>query len=177
MNRKKLAMVLAIVLLVALIAAAYAAQQADKNKGMEKPAMEGMVCPSDCPMYKAMMDKHQGMGMRGGMGGGMGMQRGMGMMDCPVCPMQGGMRGGMMGMGQASMVTAGNHIFVLAGNKLMKYNLNLELVKEARIKMPEPGMGMDRPGMGMGMGHPGMGGMMKGNSDKKEMDNYPMMEK
>ena len=140
MNRKKLAMVLAIVLLVALIAAAYAAQQADKNKGMEKPAMEGMVCPSDCPMHKAMMDKHQGMGMRGGM----------------------------MGLGRTSMVTAGNHIFVLAGNKLMKYNLNLELVKEAKIKMPEPGMGM---------GHPGMGGMMKENPEKGEMDHHPMMEK
>jgi hypothetical protein len=168
MNRKKLAMVLAIALFVVVIAAAYAAQQADKNKGMEKPAMEGMVCPSDCPMHKAMMDKHQGMGMRGGMGGGMGMRQGGGMMGCPVCPMQ----GGMMGMGQASMVTAGNHIFVLAGNKLMKYNLNLELVKEAKIKMPEPGMGM-----GMPMGHPGMGGMMKENPEKGEMDHHPMMEK
>jgi hypothetical protein len=169
MNRKKLAMVLALALFVVVIAAAYAAQQADKNKGLEKPAMEGMVCPSDCPMHKALMDKHPGMGMRGGTGGGMGMQHGMGMrqgggmMGCPVCPMQ-------EVMGRTSMVTASNHIFVLAGNKLLKYDLNLNLVKEARIKMPEPGMGMP-------MGRPGRGGRMKENPEKEKMDNCPMTEK
>lgn len=55
---------------------------------------------------------------------------------------------GMMGSKGCSMagktqmaVTADGSIIVLAGNKLMKYNADLELVKEVEVKMPKGLMG------------------------------------
>ena len=61
------------------------------------------------------MDKPMGMPMPG-----------MGKMGCPM-------------MGKAQMVaTDEGGVIVLAGNKLMKYDADLNLVKEVEIKMPMP---------------------------------------
>lgn len=58
--------------------------------------------------------------------------KGMGMM----CPMMGG---------KSSMIaSADGGVIVLMGNKLMKYDANLDLVKEVELKMPMMG-GKNRP--------------------------------
>ena len=64
------------------------------------------------------------------MGKSMGMPMpGMGKMCCPM-------------MGKAQMVaTDEGGVIVLAGNKLMKYDADLNLVKEAEVKMPMGPMG------------------------------------
>ena len=54
-----------------------------------------------------------------------------GMMGCRMC-------GGMMG--QASMVAMDKNLYVLAGNKILKYDANLNLVKETEIKWDMEGM-------------------------------------
>lgn len=73
--------------------------------------------------------------MMEGKGGMMGMMGGKGMM---------GMCQGMMN--KPSMVAVGDGVVVLSGKKLYKYDANLNLVKEADIKMEDMGM------MGKGMG-------------------------
>ena len=75
---------------------------------------------------------------------GMSMEKPMGM------PMPGmGKMGGQM-MGKAQMVaTDDGGVIVLAGNKLMKYDADLNLVKEAEVKMPMGSMsGKQCPMMG-----------------------------
>ena len=53
-------------------------------------------------------------------------------MDKRCCPL----------MGKAQMVaTDEGGVFILAGNKLTKYDADLNVVKEIEIKMPMPGMG------------------------------------
>lgn len=76
-------------------------------------------------------------GMMEGKGGMMGMMGGKGMM-------------GMMKMCQSmmnkpSMVAVGDGVVVLSGKKLYKYDANLNVVKEADVKIEEMGM------MGKGM--------------------------
>src|SRR3989338_11450246 len=70
-----------------------------------------------------------------------------------------GMDGGMMkmmhkmhGMTRSSSMVASNDggVIVLSGNKLYKYDKNLNLVKEAEIKTEMGCMGGMRGGMGMG---------------------------
>jgi len=62
---------------------------------------------------------------------GMAMEQRMGMMGCP-CAM----------MGKTQMVaTEDGGVIVLAGNKLMKYDADLGLVKEVEVKMPAGSMG------------------------------------
>ncbi len=89
----------------------------------------------------AQMDKGKEMM---GMGGGM---MGKGMMD-----------GKMMGMmGMCSMMhptivaTSDGGVVILIGNKLTKYDKNLNVVKEVEIKMDMEGMGKMCPMMGKGM--------------------------
>ncbi len=63
------------------------------------------------------------------------------MKDGKMCPM---MKGGMCPMMKASMVAAGDGgVIVLMGNKLMKYDADLNLIKEAEIKIDMKNM----PGM------------------------------
>jgi hypothetical protein len=64
-------------------------------------------------------------------GGGMMHGRGMGMKE--MCPMHGGMMG--CGMGQSAMVVSGKNIYMLAGHRILKYDLDLNLVAEAEVKM------------------------------------------
>jgi hypothetical protein len=76
-----------------------------------------------------------GMGMPHGMGMGMPMS-GMGMKNCNM-------------MGAAQMVaTDEGGVFVLAGDKLMKYDADLNMVKEIEVKMPMPMGGKQCPMMG-----------------------------
>ncbi len=80
-------------------------------------------------------------GMMEGKGGMMGMMGGKGMM-------------GMMGMCQSmmnkpSVVAVGDGVVVLSGKKLYKYDANLNLIKEADVKVEEMGMmGGDMMGKG-----------------------------
>jgi hypothetical protein len=67
------------------------------------------------------------------MGPGMSMGPGMGMGMMGQCPVCGAMMGGMMGRG--GIVAVDKAIYVMAGNQLIKYNQNLELVRTAEIKM------------------------------------------
>jgi hypothetical protein len=72
-----------------------------------------------------MKPPQEGMKMMGGMGLGMGMKGG--------CPMCGAMMHGMM---QKQMIaTPDGGVIVLAGCSLQKYDANLQLVKEADLKM------------------------------------------
>ena len=88
---------------------------------------------------KEMMgDKKEMMEGKGGMMGGKGM---MGMMK--MCQSM---------MNKPSLVAVGDGVVVLSGKKLYKYDANLNLVKEADIKVEEIGM------MGQGMEKIDMGG-------------------
>jgi outer membrane lipoprotein-sorting protein len=86
---------------------------------------------------EAKKDEMPGMGMSHGMRMGMGMPMpGMGQKYCPA--------------GNAQMVaTDEGGVFVLTGNKLMKYDADLNMVKEVEVKMPMPPMmGKQCPIMG-----------------------------
>lgn len=74
--------------------------------------------------------------MGGGMGRGMMMQgqAGQGGMMCPMCAAMGG------AMMQKSVVQTDDGIIVLAGNKLIKYDNDLNKVKEATIDLDLSGM-------------------------------------
>ena len=86
--------------------------------------------------------------MRGMMKDKAAMKSGKGM----CCP-------GMMSMMRKTSMVASNDggVIVLAGNKLMKYDANLALVKEVEVKMPAPMGGKMCP-------------MMKGMEDGKKED-------
>ncbi|HUU55286.1 MAG TPA: hypothetical protein VMY87_10255 [Armatimonadota bacterium] len=73
-----------------------------------------------------------------------------------------GRRGAMMG--QAAIAVSGNHIFVIAGDLLLKYDQDLNLVKQAELPVPEmgPGRGMGRGGRGGGGRGGGGRGMRRG---------------
>ena len=78
-------------------------------------------------------------------GGGMSMDKSMGM----SMPGMGKMCCQMMGKAQMVATDEGG-VIVLAGNKLMKYDADLNLVKEAEVKMPMgPKGGKQCPMMGM----------------------------
>jgi hypothetical protein len=68
-----------------------------------------------------------------GAGGGMDMEKPMGM------PGMEKMCRSMMGKAQMVATDEGG-VIVLAGNKLMKYDADLNLVKEVEVKMPMPSM-------------------------------------
>ena len=81
-----------------------------------------------------------------------------------------GMMGGMCSMmSSKQMVAVGDGIVVLAGNKLIKYDKNLNVVKEVEIKADKEGMGGGCPMMKM-MGGEGEG---QGSPD----DGMPAEEK
>jgi hypothetical protein len=67
---------------------------------------------------------------------GMSMEKALGM---PM-PGMGKMCGPMMGKAQMVATDEGG-VFVLVGNKLTKYDADLNIVKEAEVKMPMPPMG------------------------------------
>jgi len=67
---------------------------------------------------------------------GMSMEKPMGM---PMAGME-KMCGPMMGKAQMVATDEGG-VFVLVGNKLTKYDADLNVVKEAEVKMPMPPMG------------------------------------
>ena len=81
-----------------------------------------------------------------GMMGQGGMMMGKDGMGCPMC-------GAMMG--RTSMVAMDDNLYVMAGHKILKYDANLNLVKETEIKWD-------------------MEGMMK--MHQKMMDNCPMRQ-
>jgi hypothetical protein len=109
---------LGMLLLVTLVVLAFAA---------EKPAQQQPA--ASCPMMSG--GAGPGMTGQGGMMMGKDGMMGGGMMGCPMC-------GGMMG--RTSMLAIGNNLYVLAGNKILKYDANLNLVKEAEIKWDMEGM-------------------------------------
>ena len=79
----------------------------------------------------------QGAGMRSGTMGEQGMMMGKEKM-MGMCPMHGMMMGSMMAK---SMVATGDGgIVVMAGSKLIKYDKDLNLLKEVEVKMDMEGM-------------------------------------
>jgi len=90
----------------------------------------------------------------GGGGGGMGMPMEEGEMEEMIAGPMGGMMGG------AAIAVSGDHIYVLSGGMLLKYDTDLNLVKQAELPMSEmASQWMHRRGMGRGMrGGRGMGG-------------------
>lgn len=118
MKRAKWVVLLGAVLVVALVVIAYAQsynQGAAGQRGMPKPPAPGA------------------MGQPGGMmGGGMMGQAGAacpapGMMMHPGPMMMSGM------MSRAAITVEGKHIYVLAGDRLLKFDSDLNLVREAHI--------------------------------------------
>ena len=129
---KKVTIITTVALLIS--AGTYLAFAEEQTGGMMGKGMHssGMMDSNSMMMQKGMMGK-QGEGM---MGGGMMGQQGMmgkGMMG------QQGMTGmhtmsGMMG-GSSMVATQDGGIIVLIGNKLLKYDKDLNLVKEVEIKI------------------------------------------
>ena len=83
------------------------------------------------------------MGMKGGMMGekGMGMMGDKGMMGkgmMGMCPMMGGMMKSMMD--KSMVLTSDGGVIVLSGNKLTKYDKDLNVVKEVELKADMEGM-------------------------------------
>lgn len=116
----------------------------------------GMVClmllaglylcgPSMAQEMKGMKDMDHGMGSKA-------------MMGCQGgCPMKGAM------MGKSVVATSDGGVVIVAGNKIIKYDKNLKLVKEVEIDA------------GMGMARKGMKGMMKDCPMMKDMDEQQKM--
>ena len=95
-------------------------------------AIAAVIIMGTSGLALAQMDKGKEMMGDKGMMGMMG-DKGMGM-----CPMMGGMMSSMMGK---SMVgTSDGGVIVLAGNKLVKYDKDLNVVKEVEVKMDMEGM-------------------------------------
>jgi hypothetical protein len=72
---------------------------------------------------------------------------------------QGEQMGMMMGggrMGPVAIAASGNDVYVAAGGMIMKYNSDLQLMKQVELPTPERGMGGGRGGRG-GRGGGGMG--------------------
>jgi hypothetical protein len=76
-----------------------------------------------------------------------------------------GMAGARMGpmTGRAAIAVSGNNVFVISGGLLLKYDQDLNLVRQAELPVPEmgPGRGMARGGRGGG-GRGGGGRGMRG---------------
>ncbi|UCH36323.1 MAG: hypothetical protein JSV65_08200 [Armatimonadota bacterium] len=94
-----------------------------------------------CPMMQQMRGgQRQGGRMQPApMAGERPLRRRAGMMG--MCPM--GISGGMMGgmMGRASLTVAGDAVYVMAGNRLLKYDRDLNLQNEAEIQVDPAKMG------------------------------------
>ncbi len=120
-------------------------------------------------MKGGMMEQgDKGSMMGGGMMGMMGDKKMMGM-----CPMMGGMMSSMMGKSMAA--TSDGGVIVMSGNKLTKYDKDLNVVKEVEIKMDMAGMQnqmMDMMKNCPMMGKATTGGMDK-SSDKTENATTP----
>lgn len=147
-NAKLLA--LAVLLLAVLVVAAYAAQKQDQAAVSQSREVTIAAATEEAPAPPAAPGMAGGAGRgrmarRGGMGRGMaqpapgmgpgagrgGMGMGMGMSGCPMH--------GMMG-GSALAVTEGG-VYVLHGDKLTKYDHDLNLVKEVEIAVDWAKMG------------------------------------
>jgi len=96
-----------------------------------------------------------------GGGGGIGMEP-MPMDEDEMDEMMAGPVGGMIG--RAAIAVSGDHIYVVAGGMLLKYDTDLNLVKQAELPMSEmTSQWMHRRGTGRGMrGGRGMGGGRRG---------------
>lgn len=90
----------------------------------------------------------------------MGMMGDKGMMG--MCPMMGGMMSSMMG--KSMVATSDGGVVVFAGNKLTKYDKDLNVAKEVEVNMDM--QGMQRNMMEMMKNCPMMGGGMMGNVNK-----------
>ena len=138
---KKVLSLMFIGLLFALVQPVLADDEPAMNQEMQGPMMK------EHEMMEYHHRHHKGM-----MGHGM-MQSGMGMM----CPM--------MKMGEPQMVSVGDGVVILIGNKLIKYDKNLNVVKEVEIKVDMEAMKK----MMMKEGCPMMGDMEgKGGSMEEE---------
>gem|GEM_PF-1857964 len=114
-------------------------------------------------MMKEQMMGEQGMREMPGMHGKMkGMHQGMGM--CPMMKM----------MERSVVATSDGGVIVLAGNKLVKYDKDLNVLKEVEIKVDMAAMQKDM--MEMMKNCPMMKGGMKEEEEKGEMM-PPAMEK
>jgi len=89
--------------------------QQKMRRMMEKCPMRKRMMPGEGTLRERMGTKKPGMGMEG------------------MCPMHHAMMGGMMG--RSAMVAADDGVYVLAGDKLTKYDRDLNLQKEAEVKM------------------------------------------
>ena len=91
-----------------------------------------VVALAQQPSDPGMMGQGSMMSGQGMMGQGMGM--------AGMCPMHAGMTGGMMG--RSALAVEGKYLYVLAGNKILKYDPNLKLVRQAEVKMDMAKMNM-----------------------------------
>ena len=157
MKRAKWVVLLGAVLVVALVVIAYAQsynQGAAGQRGMPKPPAPGAMGQ---PAMGAQPGGMMGGGMMGQAGAacpapGMMMQPG-GMM--PPGPM---MMSGMMS--RAAITVAGKHIYVLAGDRLLKFDSDLNLVRETSIAPDMPRMSRMMSDMNQQFPmQPGVGGM------------------
>lgn len=77
----------------------------------------------------------------------------------PAGEEEGVMGRGMGMMGAGSVAASGNDVYVVIHGNLLKYDSNLDLVKQVELPRAEPGMGGGRGGRGGGgMGRRGGGG-------------------
>ena len=65
---------------------------------------------------------------------------------------------GMGMMGAGSVAASGNDVYVVIHGNLLKYDSNLNLIKQVELPRAEPGMGGGRGGGGMGRRGGGGGG-------------------
>lgn len=122
MSRKRWVLLLAIGLLVAAVVIAYSAQQAPR-------AESGGSCPMTTGLGKNVGHPHGAMAqgaMHEGTAEGAAGQRMM-----ANCPWHGG-------MARSGITAQGKYIYVLAGNRLMKYTLDLKPVAETPLKIGPP---------------------------------------
>jgi hypothetical protein len=88
-----------------------------------------------------------------------GHEEGHGMMGGKGCPMMGGM------MQKSMVATSDGGVVVQSGHKLIKYDKNLNVVKEAEVKMDTEGMHTQMQGMMKDCGCPMMKGKGKGTGE------------
>ena len=122
MSRKRWVLLLAIGLLVAMVVIAYSAQQTTQEAS-------GGSCSMTSGLGKAVGHPHGAMAQGAAQAGVAEGAAGQRMMA--NCPWHGG-------MARSGITAQGKYIYVLAGDKLMKYTLDLKPVTETTLKLKPP---------------------------------------